>query len=149
MALLVPLLWIGAGAPVPALAESDSLALEEIVVTARKREESLQEVGMALSALSAEDLKIRFDADLQTLQNASPNLIVSDIQQGPGSPAAISIRGIGTTDVEKNFDPTVGVVVDGVFIGVNSGAMLKAIDLESVEILRGPQGTLFGRNSIG
>ena len=63
-------------------------------------------------------------------------------------PAAIAIRGIGTTDVEKNFDPTVGVVVDGVFIGANSGAMLKALDLQSVEILRGPQGTLFGRNSI-
>ncbi len=149
LSLLVPVIWLGIGMPGPALAESDSLALEEIVVTARKREESMQEVGMALSALGAEDLKIRFDADLQTLQNASPNLIVSDIQQGPGSPAAISIRGIGTTDVEKNFDPTVGVVVDGVFIGVNSGAMLKAIDLESVEILRGPQGTLFGRNSIG
>lgn len=132
-----------------ALAQSETLVLEEIVVTARKREESLQEVGMSLSALSGEDLRIRFDADLQTLQNMAPNLVVSDIQQGPGSPAAIAIRGIGTTDVEKNFDPTVGVVVDGVFIGVNSGAMLKAIDLESVEVLRGPQGTLFGRNSIG
>lgn len=135
--------------PAPAVAQSDTLVLEEIVVTARKREESLQDLGMAISALDGDDLEIRFDSDLQSLQNAAPNLIISDIQQGPGSPAAISIRGIGTTDVEKNFDPTVGVVVDGVFIGVNSGAMLKAIDLESVEILRGPQGTLFGRNSIG
>ncbi|HEX7034571.1 MAG TPA: TonB-dependent receptor [Pseudomonadales bacterium] len=133
----------------PAFAQSEARVLEEVVVTARKREESLQEVGMSLSALSGDDLRIRFDADLQTLQNMSPNLIISDLQQGPGSPAAIAIRGIGTTDVEKNFDPTVGVVVDGVFIGVNSGAMLKAIDLESVEVLRGPQGTLFGRNSIG
>jgi iron complex outermembrane receptor protein len=136
-------------APRVALAQSEARVLEEIVVTARKREESLQDVGMSLSALGAEDLAIRFDADLQTLQNMSPNLVVSDLQQGPGSPAAIAIRGIGTTDVEKNFDPTVGVVVDGVFIGVNSGAMLRAIDLESVEVLRGPQGTLFGRNSIG
>lgn len=135
--------------PAAVVAQSDTLVLEEIVVTARKREESLQDLGMAISALESQDLEIRFDSDLQSLQNASPNLIVSDIQQGPGSPAAISIRGIGTTDVEKNFDPTVGVVVDGVFIGVNSGAMLKAIDLENVEILRGPQGTLFGRNSIG
>ncbi|MGA0028226.1 MAG: TonB-dependent receptor plug domain-containing protein, partial [Steroidobacteraceae bacterium] len=85
---------------------------------------------------------------MQTFANAAPNLVINDLQQGPGSPAAISIRGIGTTDVEKNFDPTAGVVVDGVFIGVNSGAMLKALDLEGVEILRGPQGTLFGRNSI-
>ena len=129
--------------------EADNLALEEIIVTARKRAENLQEVGLSVSALSKADLSLRFDVDLQTLQNSSPNLVIDDIQQGPGSPAAISIRGIGTTDVEKNFDPTVGVVVDGVFIGVNSGAMLKSIDIESLEVLRGPQGTLFGRNSIG
>ena len=130
-------------------AQEEELVLEEITVTARKRVENLQDVGMSVSALSAADLDIRFDADLQNLENASPNVVIDDIQQGPGSPAAISIRGVGTTDVEKNFDPTVGVVVDGVFIGVNSGMMLKAIDLQSVEILRGPQGTLFGRNSIG
>ena len=116
--------------------------IEEIVVTTRKREENLQDVGSAVSALSAGDLERRFDIDLQNLANAAPNVIIDDIQQGPGSPAAISIRGVGTTDVEKNFDPTVGVVQDGVFIGVNSGAMLKAVDLQSVEILRGPQGTL-------
>jgi iron complex outermembrane receptor protein len=124
-------------------------ALEEVVVTARKREENLQDVGSAVTALSAGDLERRFDIDLQNLANAAPNVVIDDIQQGPGSPAAISIRGVGTTDVEKNFDPTVGVVQDGVFIGVNSGAMLKAVDLQSVEILRGPQGTLYGRNSIG
>jgi len=139
-------------APPLAIAQDEAVssgALEEIIVTARKREENLQEVGLSLSALSKSDLDKRFDIDLESLENASPNLVIDDIQQGPGSPAAISIRGIGTTDVEKNFDPTVGVVVDGVFVGVNSGAMLKAIDLEAVEILRGPQGTLFGRNSIG
>jgi iron complex outermembrane receptor protein len=136
--------------PTYALAQDDEeLVLEEVTVTARKRVENLQDVGLSVSALTEDDLEIRFDVDLQTLQNASPNLVVDDIQQGPGSPAAISIRGVGTTDVEKNFDPTVGVVLDGVFIGVNSGMMLKAIDLQSVEVLRGPQGTLFGRNSIG
>jgi len=132
-----------------AVAQEEELVLEEITVTARKRVENLQDLGLSVSALSKADLDIRFDVDLQSLQNASPNLVIDDIQQGPGSPAAISIRGIGTTDVEKNFDPTVGVVLDGVFIGVNSGMMLKAIDLESLEVLRGPQGTLFGRNSIG
>jgi len=129
--------------------DSEELVLEEITVTARKRVENLQDLGLSVSALSKADLDIRFDVDLNTLQNASPNLVIDDIQQGPGSPAAMSIRGVGTTDVEKNFDPTVGVVLDGVFIGVNSGMMLKAIDLQSVEVLRGPQGTLFGRNSIG
>jgi iron complex outermembrane receptor protein len=137
------------GTSTTALAQDEELVLEEVTVTARKRVENLQDVGLSVSALDKAALAIRYDADLQTLQNASPNLIVSDIQQGPGSPAAISIRGVGTTDVEKNFDPTVGVVIDGVFIGVNSGAMFKAIDLESIEVLRGPQGTLFGRNSIG
>ena len=136
------------GLAVADLAYAQQLALEEVVVTARKREENLQDVGAAVIAVSAQELGRRFDKDLQDFANAAPNVIIDDLQQGPGSPAAISIRGIGTTDVEKNFDPTAGVVVDGVFIGVNSGAMVKALDLQSVEILRGPQGTLFGRNSI-
>jgi len=129
-----------------AVQETDRL--ETIVVTARKREENLQDVGSAVSALGPSELSRRFDTDLQSFANAAPNVLIDDLQQGPGSPASISIRGIGTSDVEKSFDPTVGVVLDGVFIGANSGAMLKALDLESVEILRGPQGTLFGRNSI-
>ncbi len=130
------------------LACAQETALQEVVVTARKREENLQDVGAAVIAVSPQQLDRRFDKDLQDFANAAPNVIIDDLQQGPGSPAAISIRGIGTTDLEKNFDPTAGVVVDGVFIGVNSGAMVKALDLQSVEILRGPQGTLFGRNSI-
>jgi len=128
---------------------ADTGGLEEITVTARKRSENLQDVGVSISALGSEELSRRSDVDLQTFANVAPNVIINDLQQGPGSPAAISVRGVGTTDVEKNFDPTVGVVVDGVFIGVNSGAMIKAIDLQGMEILRGPQGTLFGRNSIG
>ena len=122
--------------------------LGEVVVTARKREENLQDVSTAVIALGDAQLAERFDVDLQNFANVAPNVVIDDLQQGPGSPAAISIRGIGTTDVEKSFDPTAGVVVDGIFIGANSGAMVKALDLQSVEILRGPQGTLFGRNSI-
>jgi iron complex outermembrane receptor protein len=130
------------------LAYAQESVLEEVVVTARKRAENLQDVAGAVIALSSEQLSRRPDADLQNFANAAPNVVIDDLQQGPGSPAAISIRGIGTTDVEKSFDPTTGVVVDGIFIGANSGAMVKALDLQSIEILRGPQGTLFGRNSI-
>lgn len=126
----------------------DAGGLSTITVTARKREESLQDVGTSVSAITATDLDRRADVDLASFANAAPSVVIDDLQQGPGSPAAIAIRGIGTTDVEKSFDPTVGVVLDGIFIGVGSGAMLKALDLQSVEILRGPQGTLFGRNSI-
>jgi iron complex outermembrane receptor protein len=149
LAMAIALALGTAASGVAGAAEQPAGALEEITVTARKRVENLQDVSTSISALSAAELERRFDADLQSFANAAPNLIIDDIQQGPGSPAAISIRGVGTTDVEKNFDPTVGVVVDGVFIGVNSGAMIKAIDLERIEVLRGPQGTLFGRNSIG
>ena len=125
-----------------------SSELDEIVVTARKREENIQDTALTVSALSARDIDNRVPNDIRDLAADSPNLIIDDLQQGPGSPTAIFIRGIGVSDVEKNFDPTTGVVLDGVFIGANSGAMLKTIDLESVEILRGPQGTLFGRNTV-
>ena len=122
--------------------------LEEIIVTARKREENIQDTALSVSALSAADIADRFPSDIRDLAADSPSLLIDDLQQGPGSPTAIFIRGIGVSDVEKNFDPTTGVYLDGVFIGANSGAMLKTIDLERVEILRGPQGTLFGRNTV-
>ena len=130
------------------IAIAEENVLDEVVVTARKRSENLQDVTASVSALSPKDLARRFDTDLRSFADAAPNVQIDDLQQGPGSPAAIAIRGIGTTDVEKSFDPAAGVVVDGIFIGANSGAMIKALDLQSMEILRGPQGTLFGRNAI-
>tara|TARA_R110001592_G_scaffold363372_2_gene686180 strand:- start:42949 stop:45201 length:2253 start_codon:yes stop_codon:yes gene_type:complete len=129
--------------------EGISNALEEIVVTARKREESLQDVGLAVSALSETEIDRTFARDLSDLAFMSPNLIIDDTAQGPGGVAAIFIRGVGAADVEKNFDPAVGVVVDGIFLGANAGSILRSIDLSGVEVLRGPQGTLFGRNTIG
>tara|TARA_B100001059_G_scaffold2523_1_gene2023 strand:- start:3387 stop:5717 length:2331 start_codon:yes stop_codon:yes gene_type:complete len=123
--------------------------LEEIVVTARKQTESLQDVGLAVSAMSQTEIERTFARDLMDLASISPNLIIDDTGQGPGGVAAIFIRGIGVADVEKNFDPAVGVVADGIFIGANAGSLLRSIDLASAEVLRGPQGTLFGRNTIG
>ncbi len=124
-------------------------ALEEIVVTARKREESLQDVGLAVSALNKTEISRMFARDLSDLASVSPNLIIDETAQGPGGVAAIFIRGIGVAEVEKNFDPAVGVVVNGIFLGANAGSLQRSIDLASVEVLRGPQGTLFGRNTIG
>ncbi|MEM8661700.1 MAG: TonB-dependent receptor, partial [Pseudomonadota bacterium] len=102
-----------------------------------------------MSALTQSEIDNAFARDLQDLAFVSPNMIIDDTAQGPGGVAAIFIRGIGAADVEKNFDPAVGVVADGIFLGSNAGSLLRSIDLASVEVLRGPQGTLFGRNTIG
>ncbi len=144
-------LSIGAGAAVtaPVVTAQATDQLEEIIVTARKREENLQNVGLSVSALSQTELERTFARDVRDLAFMSPNLILDDTSQGPGGNAAIYIRGVGVADVEKNFDPAVGVSIDGLFIGTNSGAIFRSIDLASVEVLRGPQGTLFGRNTIG
>lgn len=144
------LLLVSVGLPVPAaLAATEDGVLEEVVVTARKREESLQDLAMSVSALGQMEIESSFATDLRDLVHMSPNTVLDDTNQGPGGVAAAYIRGIGVSEVEKNFDPAVGVVVDGVFLGTMSGSITRAIDLERVEVVRGPQGTLFGRNTIG
>ena len=129
--------------------KAQEMALEEVVVTARKRSENLQDVGFSVSALTKSEIEGQFARDITDLANISPNIVIDDTAQGPGGVAAIFIRGVGVADVEKNFDPAVGVIVDGMFIGSNAGSLLRSIDIESMEVLRGPQGTLFGRNTIG
>jgi iron complex outermembrane receptor protein len=129
--------------------QAESQGLEEILVTARKRDENMQDVPASVSALSAGELERRFDSDIRDFAGASPNIVIDDTQQGPGGVAAIYIRGIGVGDVEKSVDPAVGVVFDDIYIGQSSGSLLKAIDIDRVEVLRGPQGTLFGRNATG
>ena len=130
-------------------AQEAGLVLEEITVTARKREENLQDVAMSVSAMSQQEIEANFATDIRNLVYISPNTLLDDTNQGPGGVAAAYIRGIGVSEVEKNFDPAVGVVVDGVFRGTMTGSIVRAIDLERLEVLRGPQGTLFGRNTIG
>ncbi len=130
-------------------AQAEPQGLEEILVTARKRDENIQDVPASVSALSASELERRFDSDVRDFAGASPNIVIDDTQQGPGGVAAIYIRGIGVGDVEKSVDPAVGVVFDDIYIGQSSGSLLKAIDIDRVEVLRGPQGTLFGRNATG
>ena len=109
-------------------------ALEEIVVTARKREENIQDTALSVSALSGADIADRFPSDIRDLAADSPNLLIDDLQQGPGSPTAIFIRGIGVSDVEKNFDPTTGIYLDGVFIGANSGAIDVGSYLNGIQL---------------
>ena len=147
--LAIAVLTAVSAIPASLPAFSQEMALEEVVVTARKRTESLQDVGFSVSALSQSEIDGQFARDITDLANISPNIVIDDTAQGPGGVAAIFIRGVGVADVEKNFDPAVGVVVDGMFIGSNAGSLLRSIDIASMEVLRGPQGTLFGRNTIG
>ena len=128
---------------------SEATELEEITVTARKRVENLQDVALSVSAMGQKEIETAFATDIRDLIYISPNTVFDDTNQGPGGVAAAYIRGIGVSEVEKNFDPAVGVVIDGIYRGTMTGSIERAIDLERVEVARGPQGTLFGRNTIG
>ncbi len=128
-----------------------SALTEAIVVTARKREESVQSVPLAISAFSGESLEARGVAKIDGLASFTPNLTFQNNPSfgGAGSSAAIFIRGIGQKEVLPTTEPGVGVYVDGVYVARSVGALLDLVDVERVEVLRGPQGTLFGRNTIG
>ncbi|MCZ8368446.1 MAG: TonB-dependent receptor [Porphyrobacter sp.] len=123
-------------------------SIKEIVVTARFRTETLQDTPIAISAVPAESIEKVVITDVNSLQRLLPNVQLSRINFS-GQALGASIRGISFADLEKSFDPAIGVVIDGVFLGTNTGANIDFDDLESIEVLRGPQGTLFGRNTIG
>lgn len=122
--------------------------LESIQVTARRRSENIEKIPVAVSAFSEEDLKDLQAENLDGLQGAVPGL---NIVQGRGSAnsANIFIRGIGQPDALQTFDPGVGVYVDDVYYSRIQGALMTLFDVDHVEVLRGPQGTLYGKNSTG
>ena len=151
-----------AGAAISALAGAASMAqaqeapvqapqatqVDEIVVTARRREESLREVPVAVTALGAERLEQTGAADITVLQQQTPNATVQ-VARGSNSTLISFIRGVGQQDPLWGFEPGVGLYVDDVYIARPQGAVLDIFDIERIEVLRGPQGTLYGRNTIG
>ncbi len=123
---------------------------DEIVVTATKKAdaENVQDVPLAVTAFGANQLEALHVSDLQDLTTSIPNVSFDDIGTSPGI-ANFSIRGLGINSSIPSIDPTVGVFVDGMYLGINAGVVVDMFDLESIEVLRGPQGILFGRNTTG
>jgi iron complex outermembrane receptor protein len=126
---------------------ADTSVLEQVVVTVQRRKEKLQEVPVAATAITASDLESRGISNVADLGALAPNLQVS---QTPGNSTAaqIAIRGSVTTNPALYWEPTVGLYVDGVYVGKTQGSVFDLVDLERVEVLRGPQGTLYGRNTL-
>jgi iron complex outermembrane receptor protein len=142
-------LWGADVAAQTAAAPSDQL--EEITVTARKREENLQATPIAVTAFSAAGLEERQVNNIADVGKFVPNVSFQSGAAISGSSTSVTvfIRGIGQTDFTETIDPGVGVYVDGVYVSRTTGALLNTEDVGSIEVLRGPQGTLFGKNTIG
>ncbi|MFC6632258.1 TonB-dependent receptor [Microbulbifer taiwanensis] len=147
----VATLWLASGAHTTYAAEgSVSTIMEEVEVTARKRAdaEKLQEVPVAATAYSGDQLEALQTKDLQSLAFKMPNVQLDDVGTVKNT-ANFTVRGLGVNSSIPSIDPTVGVFVDGMYLGVNAGVVTDLFDLEGIEVLRGPQGLLFGRNVTG
>ncbi|TDG15007.1 TonB-dependent receptor [Seongchinamella unica] len=131
---------------VPAVAQD--LVLEEVIVTARKRVESLQETPVAVTALGAAALRDAGVRNLADLNQVVPNIEVA-AGNGNAGIANVYIRGVGQRNSGANIDSGVGIYIDGMYLGRPDGALLDLNDIQSVQVLRGPQGTLFGKNTTG
>jgi outer membrane receptor protein involved in Fe transport len=129
-----------------ALPASAQIVIEEIVVTSQKREQSLQEVPIAVSAFDAETLRRSGLKDIRDLQQLSPSLVLTSTQSESAGTTA-RLRGVGTTGDNLGLESSVAVFVDGVYRNRNSVALTDLGNLERIEVLRGPQGTLFGKNA--
>jgi len=128
-------------------AQEERVGLEEVIVTAQKREENFTDVPVAVSAFSGEVLDMAKISEFQDLVQVSPSMTFN--QTGDQRGVGVLIRGIGTTAFQTAVEPTVSSIVDGVTLGRTVQFVSDLNDIERVEILRGPQGTLFGNNASG
>lgn len=129
-------------------AAADSV-LEEVTVTAEFRKENLQQTALAITAVSGESMQAHGDSNIVDVANRAPNVTLTPAPSVFGNGLTASIRGVGQYDPSFALEPGVGIYVDDVYHGTLLGSMLDLLDLDRVEVLRGPQGTLSGKNSIG
>jgi iron complex outermembrane receptor protein len=134
-------------AQAPAGAETGGL--EEVVVTARYREENLQQTPIAITAITAQDIEVKGFTSASDIALSVPNASFRPAQQAFGNTMTAYIRGIGQNDFNFAFEPGVGIYVDDVYYPTTMSTQFDLMDLDRVEVLRGPQGTLFGRGAIG
>ena len=132
-----------------AVVEGSQPALEEIIVTSRYREERLQETPIAITAMSSEEIELRGFTSAYEIAYTVPNASFRPAQAAFGNTMTAFIRSIGQYDFDFAFEPGVGVYIDDVYHPFTLGSQIELLDLERVEVLRGPQGTLFGRGAIG
>ncbi|WP_254909357.1 TonB-dependent receptor [Acetobacter senegalensis] len=130
---------------------SHSTGLEEVTVNARRRSERIERTPISMTTMSGKQFTERGITSVDKIQNFAPNISFGNVASNSGvaNAAAVFIRGIGQTDFSFGVDPGVGMYVDGVYVGSPVGAVLNMVDISNVSVLRGPQGTLFGRNTIG
>ena len=134
----------------PARAQGEGAGVfEEIVVTARKREQSLEDIPVALTAFTGDDIANLNMGDLYDVGKNVPNLFIGNFGNGNQNHTSVFMRGVGTQDHIITVDSAVGLYLDGVYLGRQVGSNLALSNIERVEVARGPQGTLHGRNSIG
>ncbi len=147
LAVAVALASTAAFAPMPTSAQAGAV-LEEITVTARRRSESLQEVPIAVTAFTGDDLKLRGAADITELAQQAPSVTLEPTRATNTTLTAF-IRGIGQQDPLAGFEQGVALYIDDVYLARPQGSLLDIYDVERIEVLRGPQGTLYGRNAVG
>jgi iron complex outermembrane receptor protein len=140
--------WLLSCTPAVAGLQQSQGALEEVIVTAQRREQNLMDVPLSVSVFSSEVLQDLGAPDLVYLSQFSPN---TTLEPTPGTNSTLTawIRGVGQQDINAGFETAVGVYLDDVYLNRPQAAILDIYDLERIEILRGPQGTLYGRNSVG
>jgi len=130
---------------------ANAIGIDEIIVTAQKRAENVQDVPIAITAVTAQALHNQNINSVSDLSRLAPNVQLDNSAPIFSSSQILTafIRGIGQNDVSSSLEPGVGVYLDGVILARSTGANVDLLDVERIEVLKGPQGTLFGRNTIG
>lgn len=135
--------------PTRGLSSKSREKIEEIVVSARKRAELLEETPVSVTAIGVDELRASGSERLNQIRQLVPNMQFESNASGVNTASSIRLRGIGTTRPSTAFDPAVAVYLDGVYLGRGLNSVMSVVDVQQIEVLRGPQGTLFGKNSVG